>query len=85
MQVCKKGKMFKVCEFTFIKNEFHEAHHPPMELIQVGPRCCDKCLTTCPKFSLKIEGFNLDFNIIALNFTNQSQTTPPVSKRTVTM
>ena len=66
--------MFKVCEFVFIKNGFHETHHPPTKLIQVGPGCCDKCLTTCPKFSLKIEWFNLDFNIIALNFTNQSQT-----------
>lgn len=88
-----EGRNIWGCEYAFVQDGFHEAYHPPMELIQVGPGCCDKCLTTCPEFRLKIEEcaakkFNFDFNITqyCTEFhKTKAKPTPPVSKRDVTI
>lgn len=63
-----EGKDTWGCEYVFVQNGFHESHQRSMELIQIGPECCDKCLTNCPEFRLKIEGcaikdFKIDYNI----------------------
>lgn len=74
-----------------MQDGFHEAYLPPMELLQIGPGCCDKCLTSCPEFRLKIEGcatkgLNLDFNITQVcteYHKDRARPTPPVSQKTV--
>lgn len=86
-----EGRNIWGCEYAFVQNEFHEAHHPPRELIQIGSGCCDKCLTTCPEFRLKIErcavkGFDLNFNITqyCTKFHKiKAKSTPPVSERAI--
>lgn len=52
------------CEYVFVQDVFHEFHQEPMKPVQIGPECCDNCLTNCPEFRLKIEGCAIkDFKI----------------------
>lgn len=55
-------------EYEFVQDGFHESYQEPMKLNRIGSECCDKCLTSCFEFRLKIEGcaikdFKIDFNI----------------------
>ncbi|RMC20157.1 hypothetical protein DUI87_01003 [Hirundo rustica rustica] len=76
---------------TSREDGFHEAYHPPMKLIRVSPECCDKCLSTCLEFRLKIEGcaikgYDIDFNITQVcteYHKNQTKITPPVPRKAV--
>ncbi|RMC20169.1 hypothetical protein DUI87_01015 [Hirundo rustica rustica] len=76
---------------TSKEDGFHEAYHPPMKLIRVSPECCDKCLSTCLEFRLKIEGcalrgYDIDFNITQVcteYHKNQTKITPPVPRKAV--
>ncbi|RMC09833.1 hypothetical protein DUI87_13620 [Hirundo rustica rustica] len=60
-----------------------------MKLIRVCPECCDKCLSTCLEFRLKIEGcairgYDIDFNITQVcteYHKNQTKITPPVPRK----
>ncbi|RMC19905.1 hypothetical protein DUI87_03471 [Hirundo rustica rustica] len=62
-----------------------------MKLIRVSPECCDKCLSTCLEFRLKIEGcairgYDIDFNITQVcteYHKNQTKITPPVPRKAV--
>ncbi|RMC21677.1 hypothetical protein DUI87_02545 [Hirundo rustica rustica] len=62
-----------------------------MKLIRVSPECCDKCLSTCLEFRLKIEGcairgYDIDFNITQVcteDHKNQTKITPPVPRKAV--
>ncbi|TRZ07077.1 hypothetical protein HGM15179_020028 [Zosterops borbonicus] len=80
------------CNYAFIQDGFNEAYHPPMKLIWISPECCDKCLTKCPEFRLKIEGcairgYDLDFNITQVcteYHEDKAKTTPIVPRKIVT-
>lgn len=50
------GKDIWGYEYAFVQDGFHKFHQQPMKIIQIGPECCDKRLTNCPEFRLKIEG-----------------------------
>ncbi|RMC21035.1 hypothetical protein DUI87_01891 [Hirundo rustica rustica] len=62
-----------------------------MKLIRVSPECCDKCLSKCLEFRLKIEGYairgyDIDFNITQVcteYHKNQTKITPPVPRKAV--
>ncbi|RMC20291.1 hypothetical protein DUI87_01138 [Hirundo rustica rustica] len=62
-----------------------------MKLIRVIPECCDKCLSTCLEFRLKIEGcalrgYDIDFNITQVcteYHKNQTKITPPLARKAV--
>ncbi|RMC09769.1 hypothetical protein DUI87_13556 [Hirundo rustica rustica] len=62
-----------------------------MKLIRVSPECCDKCLSTCLEFRLKIEGcairgYDIDFNITQVcteYHKNPTKITPPVPRKAV--
>ncbi|RMC21465.1 hypothetical protein DUI87_02331 [Hirundo rustica rustica] len=62
-----------------------------MKLITVSPECCDKCLSKCLEFRLKIEecairGYDIDFNITQVcteYHKNQTKITPPVPRKAV--
>lgn len=61
----------------FVQDGFHGAHQEPMKFTQIGPECCDKCLTGCSEFRLKIEGcavkdFKIDFNITQVCTASQT-------------
>lgn len=59
-----------------------------MKPVWFGPECCDKCLSKCPEFRLKIEGcakraYDLDFNITQIctkSERNRAEITTPVLK-----
>lgn len=77
-------------EYEFVQDGFHEAHHPPMKIIRMGPECCDKCLSKCPEFRMKIEGgsvkrYDIDFNItqVCVALGSKAKTTPKVLRKTV--
>ncbi|RMC09767.1 hypothetical protein DUI87_13554 [Hirundo rustica rustica] len=62
-----------------------------MKLIRVSPECCDKYLSKCLEFRLKIEGcairgYDIDFNITQVcteYHKNQTKITPPVPRKAV--
>ncbi|RMC20845.1 hypothetical protein DUI87_01698 [Hirundo rustica rustica] len=62
-----------------------------MKLIRVSHECCDKCLSKCLEFRLKIEGcaikgYDIDFNITQVcteYHKNQTKITPPVPRKAV--
>ncbi|RMC21906.1 hypothetical protein DUI87_02777 [Hirundo rustica rustica] len=62
-----------------------------MKLIRVSRECCDKCLSTCLQFRLKIEGcairgYDIDFNITQVcteYHKNQTKIIPPVPRKAV--
>ncbi|RMB89454.1 hypothetical protein DUI87_34166 [Hirundo rustica rustica] len=62
-----------------------------MKLIRVSPECCDKCLSKCLEFRLKIEGcairgYDIDFNITQVcteYHKNETKITPPVPRKAV--
>lgn len=63
-----EGRNVWGCEYAFVQDGFHEFYQEPMELIRISPECCDKCLSNCPEFRLRIEGcadknHRIDFNI----------------------
>ncbi|RMB94657.1 hypothetical protein DUI87_28892 [Hirundo rustica rustica] len=86
-----EGRNVWGCKYAFVQDGFHEAYHPPMKLIRVSPECCDKCLSTCLEFRLKIEGcairgYDIDFNITQVcteYHKNQTKITPPVPRKAV--
>lgn len=56
------------CECAFVQDGFHEAHHPPMKLIQISPGCCDKCLTSV--LSLDSKSKSVQQNGLILTLTS---------------
>ncbi|RMC19805.1 hypothetical protein DUI87_03370 [Hirundo rustica rustica] len=86
-----EGRNVWGCNYAFVQDGFHEAYRPPMKLIRISPEFCDKCLTKCPEFRLKIEGcaikgYDLDFNITQVcteYHEDKARTTPIMPKKAV--
>lgn len=66
MQLWGKEEMFWDMNMSLSRMDSKNPINNPLNLI--GSECCDKCLTSCFEFRLKIEGcaikdFKTDFNI----------------------